>query len=290
MVATIGYFDGVHLGHQQVLKRLVDVAVAAGEKSMVITFAEHPKRGMPLLSTLQERKERILACGVDVVDVLDFPSIRHMTAREFIHSVLRGLHVTTLLMGYDHRFGSDQMSDFRTYQAIGEMEGVKILCLPQYAFEGKRVSSSIIRSMIEFGDIDEANRMLGYEYSMSGRVVGGRQIGRQIGFPTANLEIPTFNKVVAGTGVYVVDVECGKWDGRLRGMLNIGNNPTVGGSDNTIEVNLFDYSDNLYDETLRLVFLHRLRGEMLFYTIDDLKRQLECDRIAARNFRREAEV
>lgn len=284
MVATIGYFDGVHLGHQQVLKRLVDVAVAAGEKSMVITFAEHPKPGMTLLSTLQERKERILACGVDVVDVLDFPSIRYMTAREFIHSILRGLHVTTLLMGYDHRFGSDQMSDFRTYQAIGEMEGIKVICLPQYAFEGKRVSSSIIRNLIEFGDIDEANRLLGYEYSMTGRVVDGKKIGRQIGFPTANLEITNPNKVVAGTGVYVVEVESDKWEGRLRGMLNIGDNPTVGGNENTIEVNLFDYSGNLYDETLRIVFLHRLRGEMLFYTIEDLRKQLERDRLAAKEY------
>ncbi len=279
MVATIGFFDGVHLGHQDVLHRLVYTAAELNDSSVVVTFATHPSPDKYLLTTLNERRQRILECGVDMVDVLDFPSIQSLTAREFMHTVLhRQLHVSTLLMGYDHRFGSDLITDFRTYQHLGEKEGIHIVYLPQYAPHGKHVSSSRIRCLIEQGDIDEANTLLGYDYSLEGIVVQGKQIGRSIGFPTANLEPVDSHKLIPGVGVYVVDVMSCQWSIPKRGMLNIGSNPTVGGDNNTIEVHIFDCVDNLYGQSLQITLRHRLRGEIHFSSLDLLKQQLILDR------------
>lgn len=280
MVATIGFFDGVHLGHQQVLKRLAETAHEQADKSMVITFAEHPKADMLLLTTLQERREKIVACGIDIVDVLDFPSISYLTAQEFMHTVLRNqLRVKTLLMGYDHRFGSDQLMDFRSYQALGEKEGIKVLCLPQFAPDGRHISSSVIRNLIELGDIDEADRLLGYNYTLAGTVVKGRGIGHQIGFPTANIMPLDNRKIIPGVGVYVSEVESDKWEGKKRGMLNIGSNPTFGCENDSIEVHVLDCDSDLYGSALKLTLLHRLRGEMKFDNAEALRKQLESDKL-----------
>jgi len=279
MVATVGFFDGVHLGHQDVLRRLVEMASELNDSSVVITFAAHPDPNKPLLTTLEERKQLILECGVDTVHVLDFPSIQALTAREFMHNVLKKqLHVSTLLMGYDHRFGSDQITDFRTYQYLGERENINVVYLPQYAPNGVHISSSVIRCLVEQGDIDEANALLGYDYCLEGIVVQGKHIGRSIGFPTANIQIPDEHKLVAGGGVYVVDVLSDKWSYFKRGMLNIGTNPTVGGEGNTIEVHIFDFNDNLYGCNLQLILRHRLRGEIQFDTLEHLRQQLIIDK------------
>lgn len=280
MVATIGFFDGVHLGHQQVLKRLAETAHEQADKSMVITFAEHPKADMLLLTTLQERREKIVACGIDIVDVLDFPSISYLTAQEFMHTVLRNqLRVKTLLMGYDHRFGSDQLMDFRSYQALGEKEGIKVICLPQFAPDGRHISSSVIRNLIELGDIDGADRLLGYNYTLAGTVVKGRGIGHRIGFPTANIKPFDSRKIIPGVGVYVAEVESEKWKGKKRGMLNIGSNPTFGCENDSIEVHVLDCDTDLYGSALKLTLLHRLRGEMKFDNAQALRIQLENDKL-----------
>ena len=286
MIATIGYFDGVHRGHQQVLQRLVEMARDTNDRSLVITFAQHPKADMPLLTTLNERKQKIYDCGVDIVDILDFPTIKHLTAQQFMHQILREeLHVKTLLMGYDHRFGSDQIIDFRAYQAMGEHEGIKVIYLPQFAPQGKHISSSVIRNLIEQGDIDSANYLLGYQFSITGNVIQGRQIGRQIGFPTANIEPQDLHKIIPGTGVYVANVYVDTMTVPIRGMLNIGTNPTVGGHESTIEVHLINYSDNLYDKTLNIEFLHRLRGEIHFQSVEDLQHQLRLDKQAVIDYK-----
>lgn len=279
MVATIGFFDGVHLGHQQVLKRLVEVANIQNDKSIVITFAEHPQPDMPLLTTLAERKQMIYASGVNIVHILDFPTIRHLTAQQFMHNVLHNqLHVNTLLMGYDHSFGSDRINDFHTYKALGEKENIHIICLSQFAPQGKHISSSVIRNLIEQGDIDRANQLLGYNFSITGTVTQGRHIGRQIGFPTANILPSDSKKIIAGAGVYVADVYIQDSRQPIRSMLNIGTNPTVGGKHQTIEVHLINYNDNLYSKNLRIEILHRLRGEIHFRTLEELSRQLSIDK------------
>lgn len=285
-IATIGFFDGVHRGHQLVLKRLVEEAKRHDSQSMVVTFSNHPKQDMPLLNTLDERIERIKQQGVDSIQLLQFEQVKHLTAKEFMQEMLiEKLHVDCLLMGYDHRFGSDQITDFRIYQAIADSIGLKVINLPQYAPHGHHISSSTIRTLIDMGEIDDANQLLGYNYSIEGHVVEGRHIGRQLGFPTANITPLDEKKLIVGAGVYVARVySAHEQNGRL-GMLNVGTNPTVGGSQNTIEVHILDFDKQLYGEKIKIEIIHRLRGEIKFNTLDQLRRQLEKDKQQCLNYK-----
>jgi riboflavin kinase/FMN adenylyltransferase len=292
MIATTGFFDGVHLGHRLVIERLVSEAHARGDESLVVTFWPHPRavlqdgaRELRLLNTLDEKKELLRSLGVDRVQVLDFTrSFAALTAEQYLRDVLRDrFGVTTLLMGYDNRLGSDRLTAASLKPAADGM-GVELMELPPLSFRpgeaSGEISSTQIRTALEHGDIDSAEKMLGYAYSLTGAVVAGNRLGRTIGFPTANMKLYEPLKLVPGRGVYAVDVEVlGR---KFRGMTNIGTRPTVGGLTTSVETHILDFDEDIYGLPLRVTFLRRLRDEVRFPSLEELKAQLEKDREACR--------
>ena len=292
MIATTGFFDGVHLGHRLVIERLVSLAHERGDESLVVTFWPHPRavlqdgaRELRLLNTLDEKKELLRSLGVDRVEVLDFTrSFAALTAEQYLREVLLGrFGVTTLLMGYDNRLGSDRLTAASLKPLAGGM-GVELMELSPLSFRPGEargeISSTQIRTALERGDIASAAEMLGYAYSLKGAVVAGNRLGRTIGFPTANMKLYEPLKLVPGRGVYAVDVEVlGR---KFRGMTNIGTRPTVGGITTSIETHILDFDEDIYGLPLRVTFLRRLRDEVRFPSLEELKAQLEKDQEACR--------
>ena len=301
MIATTGFFDGVHLGHRLVIERLVSLARERGDESLVVTFWPHPRavlqdgaRELRLLNTLDEKKELLRGLGVDRVEVLDFTrSFAALTAGQYLREVLHGrFGVTTLLMGYDNRLGSDRLTA-ASQKPVAEEMGVELMELsplsrpkPQSSLSFRpseargEISSTQIRTALENGDIASAEKMLGYAYSLKGAIVAGNRLGRTIGFPTANMKLYEPLKLVPGRGVYAVDVEVlGR---KFRGMTNIGTRPTVGGLSTSIETHILDFDEDIYGLPLRITFLRRLRNEIHFPSLEALKSQLEKDREACR--------
>ena len=292
MIATTGFFDGVHLGHRLVIERLVSLARERGDESLVVTFWPHPRavlqdgaRELRLLNSLEEKKELLHSLGVDRVEVLDFTrSFAALTAEQYLREILRDrFGVTTLLMGYDNRLGSDRLTA-DTLKPIAEGIGMELKELLPLSFRPSEasgeISSTQIRTALENGDIVSAAEMLGYGYSLKGVVVAGNRLGRTIGFPTANMKLYEPLKLVPGRGVYVVEAEVlGK---KYRGMTNIGLRPTVGGSFTTIETHILDFDEDIYGLPLRITFLRRLRDEVHFPSLEALKDQLEKDRDCCR--------
>ena len=292
MIATTGFFDGVHLGHRLVIERLVSLAHARGDESLVVTFWPHPRavlqdgaRELRLLNSLEEKKELLRALGVDRVEVLDFTrSFAALTAEQYLREILRDrFGVTTLLMGYDNRLGSDRLTA-ASLKPIADGMGMELIELSPLSFRPSEasgeISSTQIRAALEEGDIAHASEMLGYGYALKGVVVAGNRLGRTIGFPTANMKLYEPLKLVPGRGVYVVEAEVlGK---KYRGMTNIGLRPTVGGSFTTIETHILDFDEDIYGLPLRITFLRRLRDEVHFPSLEALKRQLEKDRECCR--------
>ena len=292
MIATTGFFDGVHLGHRLVIERLVSLARERGDESLVVTFWPHPRavlqdgaRDLRLLNSLEEKKELLRSLGVDRVEVLDFTrSFAALTAEQYLREILRDrFGVTTLLMGYDNRLGSDRLTA-DTLKPIAEGIGMELKELLPLSFRPSEasgeISSTQIRTALENGDIVSGAEMLGYGYSLKGVVVAGNRLGRTIGFPTANMKLYEPLKLVPGRGVYAVEAEVlGK---KYRGMTNIGLRPTVGGSFTTIETHILDFDEDIYGLPLRITFLRRLRDEVHFPSLEALKDQLEKDRECCR--------
>ena len=292
MIATTGFFDGVHLGHRLVIERLVSLARERGDESLVVTFWPHPRavlqdgaRELRLLNSLEEKKELLRSLGVDRIEVLDFTrSFAALTAEQYLRDVLRSrFGVTTLLMGYDNRLGSDRLTA-ASLKPIADGMGMELIELSPLSFRPSEasgeISSTQIRAALEEGDITSAAEMLGYGYALKGVVVAGNRLGRTIGFPTANMRLYEPLKLVPGRGVYVVEVEVlGK---KYRGMTNIGQRPTVGGTFTTIETHILDFDEDIYGLPLRITFLRRLRDEVHFPSLEALKRQLEKDRDCCR--------
>ena len=292
MIATTGFFDGVHLGHRLVIERLVSLARERGDESLVVTFWPHPRavlqdgaRELRLLNSLEEKKELLRSLGVDRVEVLDFTrSFAALTAEQYLREILRDrFGVTTLLMGYDNRLGSDRLTA-DTLKPIAEGIGMELKELLPLSFRPSEasgeISSTQIRTALENGDIASAAEMLGYRYTLKGVVVAGNRLGRTIGFPTANMKLYEPLKLVPGRGVYAVEAEVlGK---KYRGMPNIGLRPTVGGSFTTIETHILDFDEDIYGLPLRITFLRRLRDEVHFPSLEALKDQLEKDRECCR--------
>ena len=300
MIATTGFFDGVHRGHRLVIERLVSLARERGDESLVVTFWPHPRavlqdgaRELRLLNTLEEKKALLAGLGVSRVEVLDFSrAFASLTAEQYLREVLRDrFGATTLLVGYDNRLGSDRLTAGALAPIAAEL-GMELIELEPFGM-GKHpetvvsddpsqthISSSVIRRLLEDGDIASATSMLGYGYSLQGVVVAGNRLGRTIGFPTANMKLYEPLKLVPGRGVYVVEAEVlGR---KYRGMTNIGTRPTVGGSATTIETHILDFDEDIYGLPLRITFLRRLRDEVHFPSLEELKTQLEKDREACR--------
>lgn len=280
-VATIGFFDGVHRGHQYLIRQVTEAARRKGGLSLIVTMYPHPKAIVqpgkePRLLTLPDEKMALLqGMGVDHVEMLRFDKeMSLLTAQRFMEEVLKKqLDVDTLVMGYEHQFGHGGGS-MEQYRAWGRACGMEVV--RAHEMEGEHVSSSVVRHLLEEGNISLANHMLGRPYSMEGTVVKGHQIGRTLGFPTANLQVAA-EKLMPAHGVYAT------WatlpDGsRHKGMLNIGRRPTLdNGEETTVEVYIMDFAGDIYQQSLRLEFAERLRGEHRFGSLEELRHQLERD-------------
>ena len=287
MIATTGFFDGVHLGHRLVIERLVSLARERGDESLVVTFWPHPRavlqdgaRELRLLNSLEEKKELLRSLGVDRVEVLDFTrSFAALTAEQYLREILRDrFGVATLLMGYDNRLGSDRLTADMLLSKASALD-IELIELEPFGQDVHpaltHISSTRIRKSLEDGKVVEAAEMLGYGYSLRGVVVAGNRLGRTIGFPTANMKLYEPLKLVPGRGVYAVEAEVlGK---KYRGMTNIGLRPTVGGSFTTIETHILDFDEDIYGLPLRVRFLRRIRDERKFPSLDALRAQLEQD-------------
>ena len=286
MIATTGFFDGVHAGHRLVIERLVSEAHRRGDESLVVTFWPHPRavlqdgaRELRLLTTLDEKKALLTALGVDRIEVLDFTrSFSALTAEQYLRDILQGrFGVTTLLMGYDNRIGSDRLTA-ASLKSVAEGIGMELVELEP--FDRGEISSTKVRKALDRGQVEQAREMLGYGYTLTGAVVAGNRLGRTIGFPTANMRLYEPLKLVPGRGVYVVDVEVlGK---QYRGMTNIGLRPTVGGNYTTIETHILDFDEDIYGLPLTITFLRRLRDEVHFPSLEALREQLARDKEACR--------
>lgn len=290
-VATIGFFDGVHTGHHYLIQQVKEIAAAKGLRSALVTFPVHPRKVMnadyrpELLTTAEEKIHLLAETGVDYCMMLDFtPEISRMSAKEFMTRLLKERYqVKYLVIGYDHRFGHNRSESFEDYVRYGEEIGMEVIRaravtsdIATSDSQNVPVSSSLIRTLLHQGDVDAAARCLGYEYFLDGTVVGGYQVGRKIGFPTANLCVDDPEKLIPADGVYAVWVTL---DGKTyMGMLNIGMRPTIdNGTNRTIEVNILHFHSDIYNKTIRLTLVKRTRPELKFDTIDALIGQLHKD-------------
>lgn len=283
-VATIGFFDGVHRGHRFLIEQVLHQAQERGLSSMLITFPVHPRRVMQtdyqprLLSTFDEKCALLSHTGADVCVALPFTrELAALSARDFMQQVLRDrLHVQVLVIGYDHRFGHNRAEGFEDYVRYGREMGIEVLRAEAYLPDDVNVSSSFVRACLGEGDMEMASRCLGYDYALEGRVIGGQQIGRTLGFPTANIEVDDPLKLIPADGVYAVRVHLG--DDIYKGMLNIGCRPTIDDDTHrTIEVHLLRFEGNLYHKHLRIEFIRRIREERRFDNREALARQLQLD-------------
>jgi riboflavin kinase / FMN adenylyltransferase len=283
-VATIGFFDGVHLGHRFLIEQVKELAKDKGLRSALITFPVHPRQVMKsdyrpeLLTTPEEKIELLKAQGVDYCIMLDFTvELSQLSALSFMKDILQQRYnVSTLIIGYDHRFGHNRSEGFEDYVRYGQQIGMNVYRAQACMIDDLNISSSLVRTYLLEGKIDLSTRYLGYNYSIEGVVVGGYRVGRTIGFPTANLDLRESNKLILSDGVYAVRVEV---KGCLyAGMLNIGYRPTLdNGSKKSIEVHILRFDEDIYDEKIRLYFVSRIRSEMKFSGLDELIAQLKRD-------------
>ncbi len=287
LAVTLGFFDGVHRGHGHLLENLKREAQVRKLKSLVVTFWPHPRavvdgNDLLLLQTLEEKIESFKSTGLDGLVVLSFDKqIAQLKAKDFlVKYLLKNLDIRYLLLGYDHGFGSDRLRGLTNYQKIGTECGFTVGQSDPFVVGGKELSSSLIRKCILKGKVRELSEYLGYYYGVKGVVVSGEQLGRRIGFPTANLIFDS-HKIIPQEGVYAVRVKIDK--SLYGGMLNIGNRPTVNDSQGvTSEVHVFDWQKDLYEKEVRIFFVERMRDEQKFSSLEALKRQLQLDEQQAR--------
>lgn len=287
LVATIGFFDGVHRGHRFLIDRVIEEAQRSGMSSAVITFDRHPREVLQtdyqpdLLSTLDEKLQLLSKTHVDNTVVLHFDaSLAALTAHDFMRDVLQGqLKVRKLIIGYDNRFGHNRSEGFDDYVRYGKELGIEVIRADAFLPDDVRVSSSVIRTCLREGRVEEANRLLGYDYTIESRIVSGYQNGRKMGFPTANLDVTRCQQLLPASGVYAVLVRLKDSVGWKRGMMNIGHRPTFNGTSTSMEVNLFNFSGNLYGQELLVSFISKIRDERKFDSIDALAEQLQHDKV-----------
>ena len=304
-VITIGTFDGVHTGHAQILQQLREEAARIDGETVIVTFYPHPRkivRGgtaeVRLLNTLEEKIQLLSWQRVDHLVVVPFTeAFSQMTAEQYIREFLVAkFHPHTVIIGYDHRYGQGRLGDYHLLEQYSETEGFELQEIPVHLLDAVSVSSTRIRDAIGQADITTANQLLGYPFFFSGQVMQGRQLGRTIGYPTANLRVGSSEKLIPADGVYAVEVRLvdgdtitltapesvnrsGPWNGPVwKGMMNIGVRPTVDGRERTIEVHLFDFNVDLYGRELRVSVIQYLRGEEKFAGLDALKTQLAMDK------------
>lgn len=286
-VVTIGIFDGVHLGHDFIIRSLRDTALKRNGSSVVITLWPHPREvlnvnggNFRMLNTLEEKIILLDQYGLDHLVILKFSKeFSRLSSGDFVRQILvERIKISHLLVGYNHRFGKDREGDYSKLEAYAREYSFTIEKLPPYRNDAHKISSSLIRELLLKGDIIRANNLLGYSYFITGRVTGGRKIGRMMGFPTANIRITDDLKLIPCNGVYAVKIY---WkDHSMKGMMNIGIKPTVNDNPDhkTMEVHIFDFADDIYDQNIRVEFAGRLRDEMKFEDIIALEQQLKRDK------------
>ena len=286
-VVTIGTFDGVHIGHQKIIKRLIKTGAAFGLKSVILTFFPHPRMvlqkdsNIKLINTIDERHGILNALGLDYLIIKTFThEFSRLSAEDFVKQILVDkLNAKKVIIGYDHRFGRNRNADINDLKAFGEIYGFQVEEISAQDINDVSVSSTKIRTALKEGDIAKANAYLGYNFMLTGVVSKGKGLGKQIHYPTANIHIEEDYKLIPKKGAYIVS---SKINGRLfYGMMNIGTNPTVNGSHQTIEVNFFDFDRTIYGEKIQVDLLQRLRDEKKFESVEGLKEQLAIDKKTA---------
>lgn len=288
-VVTSGTFDGVHIGHQKILNRLREVANQNEGETVMITYWPHPRmvlkpldNSLKLLSTFPEKANLLEAYGVDHLVKIPFTKeFSQMTPEEYIRVVLHDrIKTSHIITGYDHRFGKNREGGLEDLVQYADKYEYQVEEIPRQDIDEIGVSSTKIRKALESGDVQLANQYLGRPYTVTGLVVKGQQLGRTLGFPTANISVKENYKLIPADGIYAVKV-CNKYKKR-DGMLNIGHRPTVGGEHKTIEVHIFDFDDDIYNSEISLEFIDHVRDEVRFDSMDDLKLQLKKDEKSVR--------
>lgn len=284
---TIGTFDGVHGGHQQIIQLMKSEAAKVYGETVIITFHPHPRKiigtlktPIYLLNTLDEKIALLEKYGIDHLVVVPFTeTFASQSAEDYIADFLvKTFHPHTIIIGHDHRFGRSRTGDFKLLEDKALEYGYEVKEIPGYMLQDMTISSTKIREALLQGYIDTANRLLSYEYFFSGKVVEGNKLGRTIGFPTANIFIDDQNKLIPGNGVYAVTIKNEKLKIKTGGMMNIGVRPTVDGTKRMIEVNIFDFHQDIYGETLTITVKKHLRSEVKFNGLEALKAQLAKDK------------
>ena len=283
-VATIGFFDGVHLGHRHLINQVKMAASLNGWCSSIITFPVHPRQVIQsdyqplLLSSPEEKIELLASTGIDNCILLPFTrELSQLTAWEFMQLLYDQYKVRMLVIGYDHRFGHNRAETFEDYCRYGRELGIHIMQATAYTQEQDKVSSSVIRRALLSGEVSTATKYLGYPYFMQGTIVSGYQVGRKIGFPTANLQVDFPNKLIPAIGVYAVRVSVNGQS--YRGMLNIGHRPTLNNGTNlSIEVHILDFEGDIYNQPMRIEFVDFLRPEAKFNSVEELALQIQKDK------------
>lgn len=289
-IVTLGTFDGMHIGHQAILSKLKLQKKIYGYQTLVLTFFPHPRmvlktdHQISLLNTIDERIKQIENFGIDHLVVQEFTQeFANLSAEEFVKKILVDqFNIGKIIIGYDHRFGKNRSADIHDLIKFGNKYHFDVEQISAEELNDVSVSSTKIRKALTEGDVSLAKTYLGYPYTVSGKVVSGKQLGRTIGYPTANVQVVEDYKLIPAIGVYVVGVTVKGRD--LYGMLSIGTNPTVGGIEKTIEVNIFDFNDDIYNEEITIHFLTKIRNEENFGSVDLLIEALKKDETYSRNF------
>ena len=287
-VLTIGTFDGVHLGHQKIIERVVATARQEGLLATIFTFFPHPRmvvqhdKSLKLIHTLEEKKQLLQRLGVDLLVVQPFnEAFAQLTAEEFVSTIfVQHLNVKKVIIGYDHRFGRNRTANISDMRLFGEKYGFAVEEISVQEVDEVSVSSTKIREALNKGDVTTAEHYLGTPYSLTGTVVHGLKLGRTLGYPTANIQVTEDYKLIPKDGVYVVYSYIGGQ--KVYGMMSIGKNPTIEGKGASIEVYFFDFNGDLYDRELTIYFLKYLREERKFSSVALLKKQLQDDETTAR--------
>jgi riboflavin kinase / FMN adenylyltransferase len=284
-VVTIGTFDGVHKGHQQIIAQLKKEAGRIGGETVIITFHPHPRKivssvpgDIKILNTLNEKIQRLQDAGIDHLVVIPFDhQFANQSAHDYVHHFLyHYFKPAVVIIGYDHRFGKGREGDYHLLETYGKQLGFEVMEISEEILNEVVISSTKIRQALLENRVKEANAFLGYAYTFEGIVVEGNKLGRTIGFPTANLHISSEEKLIPANGVYAVTIQLAA--GKLeKGMMNIGLRPTVDGKKRVIEVNIFDFNADIYHQHIQIAVHHYLRGEVKFDGLEGLKAQLQSD-------------
>lgn len=285
-IVTIGTFDGVHLGHRKIIELMKRDAEKYEGETVLITFYPHPRivlhadsKNLKFINTQKRKIDLLERAGVDHLIIINFTrEFSRLNSSVFIKDYLVDkIKTKKLVIGYDHHFGKNRLGDFSTLYDLGYKYGFEVEKLPAQNVKNVAISSTKIRRALNEGKIKVANALLGYEYSITGIVVSGQKIGRKIGFPTANIDLEDEYKLVTANGVYACRVE---YEGKIYlGMGNIGIRPTVNHSSLTIEVNIFDFDKEIYDESITIFFVDRIRDEVKFENLEGLRAQLQLDKV-----------